>query len=165
MLNFHGEYAQYRYKASFFKGFINCFCNHIVVSTSHVNMVMFSVTAKVLWLLLRHTSFQYQCSGLTSRLILKVLWVSNVHHDGNDTTFWSCGFVRDCRVWGIFKDFYLQQKLFWSLWLMHCQLCGSEWCQCFLLHQSRYSTERDRSRIFRIYSLIIPTLFEIIADG
>ena len=37
-----------------------------------------------------------QMSELT-RPILKALWVPNVHH-GTDTTFWSCGFFRDCSV-------------------------------------------------------------------
>ena len=37
-------------------------------------------------------------TGSTSKPILKVLLVPNVDHC-NDTTFWSCGFFRDCCVW------------------------------------------------------------------
>ena len=42
---------------------------------------------------------------------------------------WSCDFVLDCSVREIFNYSCLRHKLFWSLWLMHCQLYGSKWCQ------------------------------------
>jgi len=75
-----------------------------------------------------HILFQTKCSGLSARWIMKVLWVPNVHHH-NNIGFWPCDFVRECRTWEIIKEFYLEQKLFWSLWQLHNQRYGWEWCK------------------------------------
>ena len=94
------------------------------------------------------TSFECQCSGSTSKPILKVLWAPNAHH-GNDTTFLSSDFVRDCRISEIFNDYSLRQKMFWSLWLLHCQLYVSEWCRILPI-----APVFCRSRIYETYSLM-----------
>ena len=98
----------------------------------------------------RHTSFKYQYSGSTSKPILEVPQVPNVHHS-NDTTFWSCDLFRDFSVWKIFNYSCLRQKLFWFLWLLHSQLYVSEGCQILPIAPVKI---RHRCTIHEIYSLM-----------
>ena len=132
MLNFHSEYAQCGHKpeAIFHKGFINKLWKHMLVA--HLPWKFGNVICdNKVFVALRHTSFYFNisaldphqslfwrfCKSLTCTISMIQLYdpviFSGITVSENSSTI---------PVWGKLE------KLFWSLWLLCCQLYGSEWC-------------------------------------
>ena len=122
MLHFDGKYARCEHIASIHAK-SNCkFWYHFVFAhlPTSFGEVIFDNKNSVA---LHHSWFRLQCCGSLAKLILKGLWVPNVHHY-NNISFWQCDFVRECRIWEIIKDIDLGQKLFGPMWQLQKQLHG-----------------------------------------
>ena len=139
MLNLHVKYALCGHKASFHKGFVDKLWKHVLIT--HLPWKYGNVICdRKVFAALSHTSFQYQYSGSTSKPILKVLWVPNVHQAMIQLSD-PVNFSGITLCW---------KKSMILVWVKSCfDLCGccasSSMAQndakSFIWHQSRYSTE------------------------
>ena len=108
MQNLDGKYAQYGHKESFYKHSI--YNLWILIVVAHFPRKFCDVICDTkAFVALRHTSFQFQCSGSLVKWIMNVLWVPNLHHHTN-TSFWSHDFFRECRIWKQIKNIAGRQQ-------------------------------------------------------